>query len=666
MPDDNETFFEGLNPLLKEIYEDASKPSSDQYLRFLNDTEGRYCEDSLCGEGGMKKVFAADDNFSGRRVAMGRLKDLKNSDSFLREVKLLARLEHPNIVPLYDVGMDEFGEPFLVMKLLGGCRLSDIFKKIVKGEQEENLSELLEIFLKVCDATAYAHSKGIVHADIKPENIQIDDYGSVLLCDWGLACDVNDEVVMKRRQSNGHAEGTPGSMAPEQLSDEFGPLSMKTDIYSLGCLLYSILSLKRPLADKTIEEVVELTMAGNIPKVDEVAVKPIPKAMVAVTSKAMSQKPEERYDSVESLTEEIRAYLSGFATEAEEASFFKQAFLFYMRNKLSCLILFASCVAIGIIVSVFMGEVESRQRATMKALKEVESQREKKAEASKIAIKRLADRADYLIKSLHLVEAERVAKQILKIYPKSETGHRFLGRIYFFQYRFKDAEEAYKNAGEKEPYFRRINLQMLNGEMTDTELIREMIKTYQETAVTYQLPIIYKKLTVEERYKLLFYLVPLYRTGGADVNAGNVIYDHRSKHLKIYAMRLRNISFISGLDLERLTMVDCLISGSNILSKLHFKTLNLENSSIRGVDDMRPKVSGYLNLSGTNLLDHRFLNHIDPTILDISNTEVVWLAKLGSTKNLRRLTLSNNQYHQKSAKELPARIKVERKPNKEK
>lgn len=665
MAEDNETFFEGLNPLLKEIYEDASKPSSDQYLRFLSDTEGRYCEDSLCGEGGMKKVFAADDNFSGRRIAMGRLKDLKNSDSFLREVKLLARLEHPNIVPLYDVGMDEFGEPFLVMKLLGGCRLSDIFQRVSKGEQEGNLSELLEIFLKVCDATAYAHSKGIVHADIKPENIQIDDYGSVLLCDWGLACDLNDEVVMKRRQSNGHAEGTPGSMAPEQLTDEYGPLSMKTDIYSLGCLLYSILSLKRPLADHTVEEVVQLTISGNIPRVDEVADKSIPKALVAVTSKAMSLKPDERYDSIESLTEEIRAYLSGFATEAEDAGFIKQAVLFYMRNKLSCTILFASFIAIGLIVSVFMGEVESRHRETLKALKEVEFEKEKKVRVSEIAVKRLSDRADYLIKNLHLIEAEKVVNQILKIYPRSEMAHRFLGRIYFFQYRFREAEEMYQKAGEQDPYFRRINLQMLNGKMTDAELIQEMTKTYQEAAVTYQLPFIYKKLTVEEKHKYLFQLVKLYRTGGYKINENNFIYDHQKKHLTIYGMRLRNISFISGLGLERLTMIDCLISGASILDKLQLKSLNLESSSIRSLDEMRPKVTVYLNLSGTNLLDHRFLHHIDPHTLDISNTEVVWVARLRETKNLRRLILSKNQYYQKSAKDLPARIKREIKPTPE-
>ena len=640
LPDDNETFFEGLNPLLKEIYEDASKPSSDQYLRFLNDTEGRYCEDSICGEGGMKKVFAADDNFSGRRVAMGRLKDLKNSDSFLREVKLLARLEHPNIVPLYDVGMDEFDEPFLVMKLLGGCRLSDIFQRISKGEQEENLSELLEIFLKVCDATAYAHSKGIVHADIKPENIQIDDYGSVLLCDWGLACDLNDEVVMKRRQSNGHAEGTPGSMAPEQLTDEFGPLSMKTDIYSLGCLLYSILSLKRPLADKSVEEVMDLTMSGNIPSVDEVAEKSIPKALVAVTSKAMSLKPDERYDSIESLTEEIRAYLSGFATEAEEAGFIKQALLFYMRNKFSCTILFASFIAIGIIVSVFMGEVESSQRETLKALKEVESEKKQKARVSEIAVKRLADRADNLVKGLKLVEAERVANQILRIYPDSKVGYGFLGQIYFFQYRFKEAEEAYKKAGERGSYFRRINLQMLSGKMTDPELIREMAKNYQETAVSYQLPVIYQKLSVKERYKFLFKLVQLYRIGGYEINSNTVIYDHVKKHLTIYGMRLRNISFISGLGLERLTMINCLISGAHILNELPLKSLNFEDSSIRGLDQLRPKVSEYLNLSGTNLLDHRFLNYIDPHTLDLSNTEVMWLAKLGEKKHLRKLVLS--------------------------
>ena len=117
MEDKQENFFEGLNPLLRDIYHEAG--ISTDKTAFLADVEGRYSHEQQCGEGGMKRVYAAEDHFCERKIAKAILKDDANAGNFLREIRLMARLEHPNIVPLYDVGLDEDGEPYMVMKLLG-------------------------------------------------------------------------------------------------------------------------------------------------------------------------------------------------------------------------------------------------------------------------------------------------------------------------------------------------------------------------------------------------------------------------------------------------------------------------------------------------------------------------------------------------------------------
>jgi hypothetical protein len=659
LEENNESFYDEINPLLQGIYEEAQKDDSHNQLQFLEDTDGRYCESDLCGEGGMKKVFAADDNFSGRQVAMARLKEMKNSDSFLREVRLLARLEHPNIVPLYDVGVDESQEPYIIMKLLGGCRFSDIFQKMAKSKEEYDLPYLLEIFLKVCDATAYAHSRDIIHADIKPENIQIDDYGSVLLCDWGLACDLQNEVILSRRQSSGKAEGTPGSMAPEQLSDEFGPLSKQTDIYSLGCLLYSILSLKPPLAGENLESVIDKTLAGEIPEVPTVSSRSVPRALAAVTSHAMSLQPQDRYNSVATLTQEIRSYMSGFATVAEDAGLLKRSLLFYMRNQRSCSITIVSLALIFLIVSVFVGEVENREQLTNAALKEVAMERSVKDSLSKIAEEKLMHRAYADFKNLNIYGAKKLAEEALALNLQSKTAHMLMGKIYFSFYKFADAEKHFSKAGEEEFYYRTLNRKMINREMTGQELIKLMVKQYNDIAVCHQLPKVYKTLKKDQKVEYLLSLIAMYRTGGQKITSNNVNYSPEKKTLEIKNVRLRNLAFLYGLNLEKVSLQNCLIDDSRILSFLKIKSIDLQGSLVKGIDEIKTKETQYFNVSGTNILSHYFMDrqHAIET-LDVSHTQLIWFSKLNNVLSLKTLVVDLKQSKLSTMKGLRKGIKV--------
>lgn len=182
---------EDFSNLFSELYDEAiDKLESDKALNSssfqqLAETKDKYTEKELVALGGMKKVFRVYDNFAKRDLAMAMLYDDAETDTydlFIHEAWLTSQLDHPNIITIHDVGINDSGKPYFTMDL----KVGDDFKKIITEQTDLTLEELLELFLKVCDAVSYAHSKHILHLDLKPNNIQIGQYGEVLVCDWGL------------------------------------------------------------------------------------------------------------------------------------------------------------------------------------------------------------------------------------------------------------------------------------------------------------------------------------------------------------------------------------------------------------------------------------------------------------------------------------------------
>lgn len=252
--------------------------------------------------GGMGAIYQALDVRINRRVAMkvlrpDRVARRDNVLRFVREAKITARLQHPNIVPVHYFGEDEEGLPFYIMKLVKGESLEEMLDRIRSGEagtiQRYPLAKLLAIFLKVCDALAYAHAKDIVHRDIKPDNIMLGDYGEVLVMDWGLAKEMNaqDQAVLATEVFDEDDEddltamndtlgdddsyetlhtmpgmilGSPSYMAPEQVAGEVR-VDARTDVYGLGGLLYCLLTLYPPHSAESIDETRRLQETGNIP-----------------------------------------------------------------------------------------------------------------------------------------------------------------------------------------------------------------------------------------------------------------------------------------------------------------------------------------------------------------------------------------------------------------
>jgi serine/threonine protein kinase len=222
----------------------------------------RYEGDKLLGRGGMGEVKLARDHDIGRKVAVKRLLDDDNPHAvarFIDEVRTVGSLEHPNIVPIHDVGVDEDGSLFFVMKYVEGETLESIIEKLDAGDpayhKRYGFEARLDLFVGLLRALQYAHSQGLVHRDVKPANIMVGGYGEVVLMDWGIAHRMRSEARLTNlggqlgdRAStetvDGSVVGTPQYMSPEQAAGDVATLDGRSDLYSAAVVLYELLSLR--------------------------------------------------------------------------------------------------------------------------------------------------------------------------------------------------------------------------------------------------------------------------------------------------------------------------------------------------------------------------------------------------------------------------------------
>jgi serine/threonine-protein kinase len=287
--------------------------------------------------GGLGEVFVAHDAELRREVALKEIQDRHADDPasrsrFLLEAEITGGLEHPGVVPVYGLGTYADGRPFYAMRFIRGDSLKDAIQRFHKadvpgrdpGARSLALRQLLGRFVDVCEAVAYAHSRGVLHRDLKPGNVMLGPYGETLVVDWGLAKPVGHpaggegatqgplqpaSASSSAPTQMGSVLGTPAFMPPEQAAGRLDQLGAASDVYSLGATLYCLLTGKAPFEGKDAGAVLQQVQRGEL--VPPRQVKPgVPAALEAVCLKAMALRPEDRYPTPLGLKADVESWLA--------------------------------------------------------------------------------------------------------------------------------------------------------------------------------------------------------------------------------------------------------------------------------------------------------------------------------------------------------------------
>jgi serine/threonine-protein kinase len=301
--------------------------------------ELRYEQRSKIGEGGMGEVHLSTDHRIGRDVAMKVVRRARGSKPdiarrFLREARVQGQLEHPSIVPVYDLGRDPDGAAYFTMKRVRGVTLEGVLDALRAGEADVahkyTRHKLLTAFGSVCQASHFAHSRGVLHRDLKPSNVMLGDFGEVYVLDWGLAktglddlhapLDASAKPVSGDSQSSpvpiqtGHGAvmGTPGYMAPEQITGDIEGLDARTDVYALGVILFEILTLEPLHGYGDAKKIMASTLKGADARASVRAPqREIAPELDAILVRACALEAKDRFATARDLYEALEAFLSG-------------------------------------------------------------------------------------------------------------------------------------------------------------------------------------------------------------------------------------------------------------------------------------------------------------------------------------------------------------------
>ena len=289
----------------------------------------RYVGKRFHAKGGIGQVWLTRDLNFGREVALKELlperRDELSEKRFLIEAKVTGQLEHPGIVPVYDLHTEGGNGAFYTMRFIQGRTLRDEIREFHRKKgtgQSRSLGQasLLNSFIAICNTIEYAHSRGVIHRDLKGQNVAIGEFGEVIVLDWGLAkvmnegeAEANANNVLQESSAestqDGAIIGTPSFMSPEQAIGQNNRVGPRSDIYSLGVILYEILTGQTPFKSDDLRELLKQVVSTQPLPPTKIAAT-VPGPLEAVCLKALAKKPEDRYGSARELADEVRRFLA--------------------------------------------------------------------------------------------------------------------------------------------------------------------------------------------------------------------------------------------------------------------------------------------------------------------------------------------------------------------
>jgi tetratricopeptide (TPR) repeat protein len=358
--------------------------------------------------GGMGRVLAAHDLTLDREVALKILLPGANADRFVRESKITARLPHPGIPPVHALGTLADGSPFLAMKLIAGQTLS---VELTSADRPR----LLQAFAQVCQTIAYAHSRGVIHRDLKPHNVMVGAFGEVQVMDWGLAKDLTSREVADEPRSSealtvpvvgpdanqttdyqtraGTVLGTPAYMAPEVATGNAA--TKAADVYGLGAILYTLLAGRPPYAGGTVADVRKRVTTTD-PDLFVKTNASVPPALVAICRKAMTRNPDDRYPSADDVATEVRRWLADEPVSVYREPWTARAARWARRRKTTVVAAGVLLLTTAIAATVAALLVWQEQQHTKGEWSRAETEKGKATENADTAIRVVHDLSNYV------------------------------------------------------------------------------------------------------------------------------------------------------------------------------------------------------------------------------------------------------------------------------
>ena len=404
---------------------------SGREISGVHETPGRYTLVSHHEKGGMGRVLIVHDEYLGRNIALKELlvpgtgaaaeekpSPVRQSAAlvarFLQEARITSQLEHPAIVPVYELGRRQDGSLYYTMRLVRGKTFATALQE--RKTLDERL-RLLSNFVSLCQAMAYSHSRGVIHRDIKPANVMLGSFGETVVLDWGLAKvhdveDVNmedirdtlhfldlDEEHALPKTAYGRALGTPHYMPIEQAEGRIDAIDERSDVYSLGAVLYEILTGAPPYSGKSTHEIIDKVIhTAHVPvlKVEPEA----PPELAVITEKALQKDPARRYQSAAELAEEVQRFIDGRLVHAFRYSLRQIAAHYYAKHRMQ---VNAALAVAAVLLAVFAGSyvsiLNARNREHNQRLA-AETARRSEAEARGVAERNNYQSQIHLVQSL--------------------------------------------------------------------------------------------------------------------------------------------------------------------------------------------------------------------------------------------------------------------------
>src|SRR5262245_25073152 len=344
----------------------------------------RYRTVRFHAHGGMGEIWLARDQRIGRQVALKRLRPGRDRDQarFQLEAQVTGQLEHPGVVPLHDLGFDAQGQPYYVMKFVQGRSLRESIadyhahKSAAGWPRDLEFLRLLESFVSVCNAVAYAHSKGVLHRDIKPDNVMLGPFGETLLLDWGLAKSIGQpEMAASSRvrvspgtstaTQDGAIVGSPPYMSPEGAEGHADNMDQRSDVYLLGATLYEILTGRPPRGGSSRWDIIDQARRSP-PAPPRNVDRQVPNALEAICLKSMAFHKRDRYATPSALAEDVQRYLAGEEVIAYDETPLEKLWRWVRRRRRALL----RCAAIALMLALCMAVVWTYRTAHEYAARE--------------------------------------------------------------------------------------------------------------------------------------------------------------------------------------------------------------------------------------------------------------------------------------------------------